>query len=226
MLVLDEGSSAWQLLNVQPNGLVRAVIVGIRRRDRPAGRATTRSLKRGRRPRDDLPSSSFGRRSSRSAGSAPARLLSGLRRQRQRAASTATVFWSHPAVSARPFVRRPARHGQLGRQSDRAGPYGTAARPKPSSEILLHLEGQRPDVQSVIHAHPPLAIALSIAGISPALAAFSPTLSFTSAVFLDDGLTAASGVKAISDLIKLYLRVDSPNARQCDSRPDDHGRVL
>lgn len=40
--------------------------------------------------------------------------------------------------------------------------------PQPSSEILLHLEvyRQRPDVQAVVHAHPPLAIAFTIAGIS------------------------------------------------------------
>lgn len=51
-------------------------------------------------------------------------------------------------------------------------PVGSAARgakpPKPSSEILLHLEvyRQRPDVEAVVHAHPPLAIAFTIAGIS------------------------------------------------------------
>lgn len=40
--------------------------------------------------------------------------------------------------------------------------------PQPSSEILLHLEvyRQRPDVQAVVHAHPPLAIAFTIAGVS------------------------------------------------------------
>jgi len=39
---------------------------------------------------------------------------------------------------------------------------------KPSSEIQMHLEvyRQRPDVQAVIHAHPPLATAFSIAGVS------------------------------------------------------------
>lgn len=39
---------------------------------------------------------------------------------------------------------------------------------RPSSEIRMHLEvyRQRPDVQAVIHAHPPLAIAFSIAGMS------------------------------------------------------------
>jgi L-fuculose-phosphate aldolase len=38
----------------------------------------------------------------------------------------------------------------------------------PTSETAMHLEvyKQRPDVQSVVHAHPPHAIALSIAGIS------------------------------------------------------------
>ena len=39
---------------------------------------------------------------------------------------------------------------------------------QPSSETAMHLEvyKQRPDVISVVHAHPPYAIALSIAGIS------------------------------------------------------------
>jgi L-fuculose-phosphate aldolase len=39
---------------------------------------------------------------------------------------------------------------------------------QPSSEISMHLEvyRQRPDVSAVIHAHPPLATAFSIAGVS------------------------------------------------------------
>jgi len=46
--------------------------------------------------------------------------------------------------------------------------YGPARDLRPSSEILLHLEvyRRRPDVRAVVHAHPPIAIALSIAGIS------------------------------------------------------------
>lgn len=47
--------------------------------------------------------------------------------------------------------------------------FGRDARKcNPSSEILLHLEvyRQRPDVQAVVHAHPPLAIAFTIAGIA------------------------------------------------------------
>ena len=39
---------------------------------------------------------------------------------------------------------------------------------RPSTEIAMHLEvyRQRPDVRAVIHAHPPLATAFSIAGVS------------------------------------------------------------
>ena len=39
---------------------------------------------------------------------------------------------------------------------------------RPSSEILMHLEvyRQRPDVGAVVHAHPPVATAFSIAGVS------------------------------------------------------------
>lgn len=39
---------------------------------------------------------------------------------------------------------------------------------EPTSEILLHLEAYRvrPDIKAVIHAHPPLATALTLAGIS------------------------------------------------------------
>ncbi|MGD8625225.1 MAG: class II aldolase/adducin family protein [Anaerolineae bacterium] len=39
---------------------------------------------------------------------------------------------------------------------------------RPSSEILMHLEvyRQRPDVEAVIHAHPPISTAFSIAGVS------------------------------------------------------------
>ncbi|MCP5098894.1 MAG: class II aldolase/adducin family protein [Chloroflexi bacterium] len=38
---------------------------------------------------------------------------------------------------------------------------------KPTSEVPMHLEAyrQRPDIESVVHAHPPITIALSIAGI-------------------------------------------------------------
>jgi L-fuculose-phosphate aldolase len=46
--------------------------------------------------------------------------------------------------------------------------YQRGEKCKPSSEVLLHLEvyRQRPDMQAVVHAHPPLALAFTIAGIS------------------------------------------------------------
>ena len=47
--------------------------------------------------------------------------------------------------------------------------YPTEARRglRPTSELPMHLEAyrQRPDVMAVVHAHPPLTVALSIAGI-------------------------------------------------------------
>jgi L-fuculose-phosphate aldolase len=48
-----------------------------------------------------------------------------------------------------------------------ASSYRGRAR-KPSSEISMHLEvyRQRPDVNAVVHAHPPLATAFSIAGVT------------------------------------------------------------
>ncbi len=39
---------------------------------------------------------------------------------------------------------------------------------RPSSEILMHLEiyGVRPDVAAIVHAHPPCAVGLTVAGVS------------------------------------------------------------
>lgn len=47
---------------------------------------------------------------------------------------------------------------------------GGARQYKPTSELPMHLEAykQRPDVTAVVHAHPPYAVTLSIAGISMA----------------------------------------------------------
>ena len=50
----------------------------------------------------------------------------------------------------------------------RVGPVTPAnAHLKPTSELLMHLEcyRQRPDVNGVVHAHPPTAVALTIAGV-------------------------------------------------------------
>ena len=47
------------------------------------------------------------------------------------------------------------------------GGYGRSANLKPTSELPMHLEAyrQRPDIEAVVHAHPPITVALSIAGI-------------------------------------------------------------
>ncbi len=53
-------------------------------------------------------------------------------------------------------------------EGNRVGPTTPAnADLQPTSELLMHLEcyRQRPDVNGVVHAHPPTAIALTIAGI-------------------------------------------------------------
>ena len=53
-------------------------------------------------------------------------------------------------------------------QGQKIGNYaGLARQLKPTSELPMHLEAyrQRPDIQAVVHAHPPISIALSIAGI-------------------------------------------------------------
>src|SRR5512146_801801 len=46
--------------------------------------------------------------------------------------------------------------------------FGKARDLKPSSEIRIHIEcfRQRPDVHAVIHAHPPMTIACTLAGVS------------------------------------------------------------
>ncbi|MCS7259294.1 MAG: class II aldolase/adducin family protein [Anaerolineae bacterium] len=48
--------------------------------------------------------------------------------------------------------------------------HGTAANRTlmPTSEVFMHLEAyrRRPDIRAVVHAHPPTAVALSIAGVS------------------------------------------------------------
>ena len=51
----------------------------------------------------------------------------------------------------------------------KVGPATTANQDlRPTSEVLMHLEAyrQRPDIGGVVHAHPPITVALSIAGVS------------------------------------------------------------
>lgn len=94
-------------------------------------------------------------------------------------------------------------------EANPVGPaYGAARDLLPSSEMLTHLEAyrQRPDIQAVVHAHPPMAVALSIAGISLArcllpevVLAFCmiPTAEYATP-------SSAEGAAAIRELISRY----------------------
>ena len=88
------------------------------------------------------------------------------------------------------------------------GRYGPQRGLRPSSEILLHLEAyrQRPDVQAVIHAHPPIAVALSVAGISLARCLLPDIVLYFGLIPTTEYATPASaeGARVISDLIRSY----------------------
>ena len=94
-------------------------------------------------------------------------------------------------------------------QLEVVGPQHGAARGlRPSSEMLLHLEAyrQRPDIGAVVHAHPPVAIALSIAGISLARCLLPEVVMTLGLIPTTDYATPASTVGAviIRDLIQRY----------------------
>jgi L-fuculose-phosphate aldolase len=75
-----------------------------------------------------------------------------------------------------------------------------------SSEILMHLEvyRQRPDVNAVVHAHPPLAIAFSIAGVSLARCVI-PEVIVTLGSILTTGY-ATPGTGEVSEIIQQAVR--------------------
>ena len=76
---------------------------------------------------------------------------------------------------------------------------------KPTSELLMHLEvyRQRPDILSVIHAHPPICVALSIAGVSLAKCLLPEVIVTLGLIPTAEYATpsTAEGPRAISDLI-------------------------
>jgi L-fuculose-phosphate aldolase len=86
--------------------------------------------------------------------------------------------------------------------------YGPARSLKPSSEILLHLEAyrQRPDIQSVVHAHPTNAITLSIAGITLARCLLPEVIVTLGLIPTTEYATPASaeGATVIRDLIRQH----------------------
>jgi L-fuculose-phosphate aldolase len=76
---------------------------------------------------------------------------------------------------------------------------------EPTSELLMHLEAyrQRPDIVAVIHAHPPICVALSIAGISLARCLLPEVIVTLGLIPTAEYATPASaeGPGAIRDLI-------------------------
>ncbi len=84
--------------------------------------------------------------------------------------------------------------------------YGAARHLRPSSEILLHLEAyrQRPDIKAVVHAHPPIAVALSIAGIAIAPCILPEVIVTLGTIPTTEYATPASpeGAVVVRDLIR------------------------
>lgn len=70
-----------------------------------------------------------------------------------------------PSGLAKGFLR-PEHLIIVDRQGQRVDETPATAHLKPTSELRMHLEcyAQRPDVRGVVHAHPPTAIALTVAG--------------------------------------------------------------
>lgn len=88
----------------------------------------------------------------------------------------------------------------------RVGPGSIANRKlKPTSELPLHLEAykQRPDINAVVHAHPPITIALSIAGIPMADCLLPEVIVFLGLIPTTEYATPATteSISAIRDLI-------------------------
>ncbi len=86
--------------------------------------------------------------------------------------------------------------------------YGNNRNLRPSSEILLHLEAyrRRPDIASVVHAHPPMAVALSIAGISLAQCILPEVVMTLGLIPTTEYATPASpeGAEVIAGIIEHY----------------------
>ena len=76
----------------------------------------------------------------------------------------------------------------------------------PSAELRLHLEAyrQRPDIQAVVHAHPPITTALTVAGISLSPCVLPETLVNMGTIVTTAYATptSAQGPMVIRDLIR------------------------
>jgi L-fuculose-phosphate aldolase len=86
-----------------------------------------------------------------------------------------------------------------------AGGIGANRHLKPTSELPMHLEAypQRPEIEAVVHAHPPITVALSIAGIPMAECLLPEVIVFLGLIPTTQYATPSSveNVQAIRDLI-------------------------
>lgn len=77
---------------------------------------------------------------------------------------------------------------------------------RPSAELRLHLEAyrQRPDIRAVVHAHPPITTALTVAGVSLAPCVLPETLVTIGTIVTTEYATptSAQGPVVIRELIR------------------------
>ena len=76
----------------------------------------------------------------------------------------------------------------------------------PSSEILMHLEvyRQRPDVQAVVHAHPPIATGFAVAGIPLDRAVLAEVLTTLGSVPI--AAYATPSTRELPEAVRKYIR--------------------
>ncbi len=98
---------------------------------------------------------------------------------------------------------------------------------KPSSELPMHLEiyRQRPDIQAIIHAHPPYSTAFTVAGMSMATPVLPEVVVMLGAVPTAEYATPSTTESAdvIRDLIKKHdvILLDHHGAVTCGETLDE-----
>jgi L-fuculose-phosphate aldolase len=76
----------------------------------------------------------------------------------------------------------------------------------PSSEMLMHLEvyRQRPDVQAVVHAHPPIATGFAVAGIPLTRAVLAEVLTTLGSIPIAEYATPST--QELPDAVRKYIK--------------------
>src|SRR5687767_12494989 len=76
----------------------------------------------------------------------------------------------------------------------------------PSSEMQMHLEAyrQRPDVQAVVHAHPPIATGFAVAGIPLDRAVLAEVLTTLGSIPIAEYATPST--RELPDAVRKYIR--------------------